>query len=47
MGSTPLGLAFGHFGIDANGTLQIEFYGSGNDNDFSINSDGELLVTTV
>jgi|TARA_R110000744_G_scaffold81412_2_gene160025 hypothetical protein len=47
MGATPLGLAFGHFGIDATGNLQIEFYGSGNDNDFSINADGELLVTTV
>jgi hypothetical protein len=47
MGATPLGLAFGYFKIDANGDLQIEFYGSGNENDFSINTDGELLVTTV
>ena len=48
MGSTPLGLAFGRMQIDATtGVLQMEYYGSANDNDFTINSNGELSVSTV
>ena len=47
MGSTPLGLAFGTFSINADGELQIEYYGNANDNDFSIDADGFLYVTTV
>lgn len=47
MGSTPLGLAFGAFSITSDGILQIEYYGQANDNDFSIDADGNLSVTTV
>ena len=47
MGSTPLGLAFGHFSINSDGILQIEFYGEANDNDFTIDANGFLTVTTV
>jgi hypothetical protein len=48
MGSTPLGLAFGTMGIDAStGILQMEYYGSANDNDFTISASGQLSVTTV
>jgi hypothetical protein len=47
MGATPLGLAFGQFSINANGELQIEYYGSADDNDFTIDVDGNLLVVTV
>jgi hypothetical protein len=47
MGATPLGLAFGRFSINTEGQLEIEYYGSANDNDFSIDSDGFLYVTTV
>lgn len=47
MGATPLGLAFGRFSINSEGQLEIEYYGSANDNDFSIDSDGFLYVTTV
>ncbi len=46
MGSTPLGLAFGRFFVDSNGDLKVQYYGSGNGNDFSFNSDGELIVET-
>ena len=46
MGSTPLGLAFGRFNIEpSTGELQVEFYGDADDQDFSINSNGELEVT--
>jgi hypothetical protein len=47
MGSTPLGLAFGKFGITADGILQMEYYGDADDNDFTINADGYLSVSTV
>tara|TARA_R110002153_G_scaffold3400_4_gene16569 strand:+ start:2951 stop:4087 length:1137 start_codon:yes stop_codon:yes gene_type:complete len=47
MGSTPLGLAFGRMGINNLGILQMEYYGTANDNDFNINSSGQLIVTTV
>lgn len=47
MGSTPLGLAFGRLSITSEGFLEMEYYGQANDNDFTINSDGELLITTV
>jgi len=47
MGSTPLGLAFGKFDINAEGILTIEFYGTASDNDFTIGPDGCLSVTTV
>lgn len=47
MGATPLGLAFGRMQITSAGILQMEYYGSANDNDFSINSSGILTVTTV
>jgi hypothetical protein len=47
MGSTPLGLAFGKFFIDPQGWLKIEFYGDANTNDFRIDEDGNLYVTTV
>lgn len=47
MGSTALGLAFGRFFMNAEGELNIEFYGSASDNDFTIDADGNLLVTTV
>ena len=46
MGPTALGLAFGRFNIDSTtGELQVEFYGDADDQDFSINSNGELEVT--
>ena len=45
MGSTPLGLAFGRMGISSTGILQVEYYGSASDNDFSINANGELIVS--
>ena len=47
MGATPLGLAFGTFSINSDGELQIEYYGDANDNDFSIDANGFLYVTTV
>ena len=47
MGATPLGLAFGTFAINSDGELQIEYYGDADDNDFSIDADGFLYVTTV
>lgn len=47
MGATPLGLAFGKFDINPDGVLEIEFYGSASDNDFSIDAEGNLSVTTV
>lgn len=47
MGATPLGLAFGRFWVDEEGILKIEFYGDANDNDFSIDDEGNLYVTTV
>jgi len=46
LGPTALGLAFGRFVIDpATGILQCQYYGDTNDNDFTINSNGELEVT--
>lgn len=46
MGTSPLGLSFGKFSIDAStGVLSIEYYGDADDQDFSINSNGELEVT--
>lgn len=45
MGSTPLGFAFGEFYVDADGILCAQYYGSGNTNDFSIDSNGYLNVT--
>ena len=47
MGSTPLGLAFGTFSINADGELQIEYYGDADDNDFTIDANGFLSVSTV
>lgn len=47
MGATPLGLAFGRMQVTSAGILQMEYYGDADDNDFSINSSGELTVTTV
>jgi hypothetical protein len=47
MGSTPLGLAFGRFYINSDGELMIEYYGEADDNDFRIDVDGFLYVTTV
>ena len=47
MGSTPLGLAFGRFSINNDGELEIEYYGDADDNDFSIDADGYLTVSTV
>lgn len=47
MGATPLGLAFGQFKIDTDGVLSIEFYGDASDNDFRIDAEGNLFVTTV
>ena len=47
MGATPLGLAFGTFSINSDGELQIEYYGDADDNDFSIDANGFLYVTTV
>lgn len=47
MGSTPLGLAFGRFFLNDEGELNIEYYGSAADNDFTIDADGFLNVTTV
>lgn len=47
MGSTPLGLAFGRFSINNDGELEIEYYGDADDNDFSIDADGYLSVSTV
>ena len=47
MGSTPLGLAFGRFFVNSDGELNIEFYGDASDNDFTIDEDGFLSVTTI
>lgn len=47
MGSTPLGLAFGRMGISSTGVLQVEYYGDADDNDFTINANGQLIVSTV
>lgn len=47
MGATPLGLAFGRFHVDREGDLIIEYYGSANDNDFRIDADGYMHVSTV
>lgn len=47
MGETPLGLAFGRMYVNTNGELMMEYYGSANDNDFRIDSLGDLYVTTV
>jgi len=46
MGPTALGLAFGTFSMSpTTGMLSIEYYGDAADQDFSINSNGELEVT--
>jgi len=45
LGETPLGLAFGHFRVNADGHLQCDYYGCADDNDFFINDDGILEVT--
>lgn len=47
MGSTPLGLAFGRFSITSDGELEIEYYGDADDNDFTIDANGYLSVSTV
>ena len=45
MGTSPLGLSFGRFILNAStGVLSIEYYGDADDQDFSINSNGELEV---
>lgn len=45
MGATPMALAFGRFSISDTGELLIEHYGGASNNDFKINSNGELEVT--
>ena len=45
IGDSALGLAFGNFRIDTNGYLVCDFYGDAADEDFYINSNGELEVT--
>jgi len=47
MGEPPRGLAFGRFFINSDGDLNIEFYGDASDNDFTIDEDGFLSVTTI
>ena len=45
-GPTSLGLAFGKFSMDpATGVLSVSYYGAADDQDFVINSNGELEVT--
>jgi len=46
MGPTALPLAFGRFLVDENGDLHIEFYGEAHEEDFVINSEGQLEVRT-
>ena len=45
VGSSALPLAFGRFSIATSGVLSVEFYGTANSNDFTINANGELEVT--
>ena len=46
LGPTALGLAFGQFSMDpVTGMLSVDYYGAADDQDFSINSNGELEVT--
>lgn len=40
----PAGLAFGEFSVDAEGILVLDYYGSGDDNDFAIDAQGFLTV---
>ena len=47
MGATPLGLAFGTFYLNDEGELMIEYYGDADTNDFRIDAEGFLYVTTV
>lgn len=47
MGATPLGLAFGRMSIDTDGMLTLEYYGDADDNDFRIDANGDLYVSTV
>jgi hypothetical protein len=47
MGATPLGLAFGRFYLSDEGELMIEYYGQASDNDFTIDENGDLSVTTI
>ena len=45
MGTSPLGLSFGRFVLNVStGVLSVEYYGDADDQDFSINSNGELEV---
>ena len=41
------GLAFGNFFVNSDGYLHIEFYGDASANDFMIEEDGFLYVTTI
>jgi len=43
----PSGLAFGQFFINSDGELNIEFYGDASANDFTIDEDGFLSVSTI
>jgi hypothetical protein len=47
MGEPPRGLAFGRFFVNSDGDLNIEFYGDASENDFTIDEDGFLSVTTI
>jgi hypothetical protein len=40
-------LAFGQFFVNSDGDLNIEFYGDASANDFMIEEDGFLYVTTI
>lgn len=40
----PAGLAFGEFSVNAEGILVLDYYGTGDDNDFTIDSQGFLTV---
>ena len=40
----PAGLAFGEFSVDESGDLILDYYGSGDDNDFAIDAQGFLTV---
>jgi hypothetical protein len=47
IGDTPLGLAFGHFRVEADGNLYVDYVGTldTNTNNFSFDSEGNLEVT--
>ena len=40
----PAGLAFGEFSVNAQGILVLDYYGTGDDNDFAIDDQGYLTV---